>query len=185
MNRFTLPGLSLLAAGVLCAAGAFAQLKPPEGMIAPAPGPAAPSAPSGPAQGAGAPPPQSDPTTREFRDCIRSAQEGMEAKKQDDPAAIGTCLTAETKRQEGKLASAAGKAALSLTGAEKKRLDDANGAWRRYRDANCGFYSDAKISALAAAEFADCSLRHTISRALEVETIASVAARRNASKSGK
>ena len=196
MKFFPPASLALLA--LLTAGSALAQLTPPgqssgSGLTLPGQGPGGAasggaSAPAGaassqaPQQSA---PPQQDPMSREFRDCVKNAQEAMEAKKQDNPAAIHACLTGEVKRQEGKIAAATVKAGDNLTGAEKKRLDDANSAWRRFRDANCGFYADAKGAPPANLENADCTLRLTVGRGLEVDAIVGASARREASKAGK
>jgi uncharacterized protein YecT (DUF1311 family) len=192
-----LPMASLALIALLSAGSAVAQLNPGQssggGLSLPgqAPGgtaaggasaPASAPAPSAPQQSA---PPQQDPMSREFRDCIKNAQDAMEAKKQDNPAAIHGCLTGEIKRHEGKIAVASKKASDSLTGAEQKRLEEANTAWRRFRDANCGFYADAKGAPPANLENADCTLRLTVGRALEVDAIVGAAARREASKTGK
>ena len=201
MKIFPTLSVTLLAAA-LTAGNALAQLNPGQssgsGLTLPGPGPGGGAAPGGTGAPGGAPsgapssqtqqpsaPPQQDPMSREFRDCIKSAQDAMEAKKQDNPAAIHACLSGEVKRHEGKIAAATKKAGDNLTGAEKKRLDDANSAWRRFRDANCGFYADAKGAPPANLENADCALRLTVGRGLEVDAIVGASARREASKAGK
>ena len=183
--------LGAVLASLITAGSAFAQLNPGQssggGLTlpgAPAGGAAAPAPSGAPAQQQSAPP-QQDPMSREFRDCMKTAQDSMEAKKQDDPAAIHACLTGEVKRHEGKIAASAKKAGANLTGAEQKKLEEANTAWRRFRDANCGFYADAKGAPPANLENADCTLRLTVGRGLEVDAIAGASARREAAKSGK
>lgn len=163
-----------LLAGLLIAGAAHAQLTIPSttsGAPATTPAPAAPQPP--------------DPTTKEFRDCVKAAQDAMEAKKADDPAAIHACLSSEIKRHEGKLGAASGRAAKSLSASEKKRLDDANSAWRRFRDANCALFADPKGAPPANLENADCTLGMTVRRAQEIDALANAAARREAAKSAK
>ena len=184
---------SLALIALLSAGSAVAQLAAPgqssgTGLTLPGQSGGGISAPGGapasqaPQQSAPQPP---DPMSREFRDCIKNAQDAMEAKKQENPAAIHACLTGEVKRHAAKISAASKKAGENLTGAEQKRLADANTAWLRFRDANCGFYADAKGAPPANLENADCTLRLTVGRALEVEAVAGAAARREASKSNK
>ncbi len=166
--------LTLAAAAALLAASAHAQLTAPPGLTLP---PAAPSAPA-PAPAPSAPPQQQDPMTPEFRDCVKKTKEAMDAKKQEDFPAILGCLSSETKRQEGRMARSVTKAGTSLNAGEKKLLDEANTAWRRFRDANCNFYADPKAPPPANLENADCLLNLTVGRAQEMEMLAVQAARR-------
>ena len=178
---------------VLAAGSAMAQLNPGQpsgsGLSVPGQSPGSTAAPAGATPAAPAPqqsaPQQQDPMSRDFRECIKNAQDAMEAKKQENPAAIHACLTGEVKRQEGRIAASSKKAGDNLTGIEKKRLDDANTAWRRFRDANCGFYADAKGEPPANLENADCTLRLTVGRGVEVDAIVGASARREAAKAGK
>ena len=123
--------------------------------------------------------------TPEFRDCVKKTKEAMEAKKQEDLPAILGCLLAEIKRQEGRVSSSAAKAVKSLSAEEKKRLDEANTAWRRFRDANCTFYADPKGALPANLENADCVLNLTTGRAQEMAQVADLAGRREAARAGK
>ena len=154
----------------------FAQLRAPSAPLAPPPAPAAPAA-SQPMASPPAAPGQQDPLTRDFRDCIQKAQAAMQAKKADDPAAIHLCLTAEVKRQDGKLASATQKMAKSLPPEGKKRLDAANADWRRFRNSECNFIADENGPPPGNLENANCKLRMTTIRALEMDGSASMLAR--------
>lgn len=177
MNRMPyvlVQSIAAIACGALSANCAFAQLRLPEGGAAP--GTSAPAPASAPA-GAAAPQ-QQDPMTTEFRDCVKRTKEAMEAKKQEDLPAILGCLTAEVKRQESRMNSSAGRAAKNLSANEKKALDEANTAWRRFRDANCAFYADPKSPPPAILENADCQLNLTVGRGQEMEMLAQNAARR-------
>ena len=122
--------------------------------------------------------------TPEFRDCVKRTKEAMEAKKQEDLPAILGCLTAEVKRQEGRMSNWTGRAAKYLSAPEKKALDEANTAWRRFRDANCAFYADPKAPLPAGLENADCQLNLTVGRGQEMEVLAQNAARRAEAKAG-
>ena len=168
--------IAAIACGALSATCAFAQLRLPEGGAAPAPGASSPAPASAPA-GAAAPQ-QQDPMTTEFRDCVKRTKDAMEAKKQEDLPAILGCLTAEVKRQEGRMNASAGRATKNLSANEKKALDEANTAWRRFRDANCAFYADPKAPPPASLENADCQLNLTVGRGQEMEMLAQNAARR-------
>ena len=191
MKIFPAASITLLAAA-LTTGNAMAQLNPGpssgSGLTLPGPAPGGAGTPPGgaaPAAQQPSAPQQPDPMSREFRDCMKSAQDAMEAKKLDNPAAIHACLTGEVKRFEAKIAASTKKAGDNLTSAEKKRLEDANSAWRRFRDANCGFYADAKGAPPANLENADCTLRLTVGRSLEVDAIVGASARREAAKAGK
>lgn len=121
--------------------------------------------------------------TAEFRECVKTSKEAMDAKKQEDLPAILGCLSAEVKRQEGRLSGSVGRAAKSLTGDEKQKLDAANTAWRTFRNANCNFYADPKGAPPANLENADCLLNLTVGRAQEMDMLAANAARRAEAKS--
>ena len=168
--------LTLAAAAALLAVSAHAQLTAPPGVMQPPPG-SAPVAPA-PAPAPSAPSQQQDPMTPEFRDCVKKTKEAMEAKKQEDFPAILGCLSGETKRQEGRMARFVTKAGASLNAGEKKMLDEANTAWRRFRDANCNFYADPKGAPPISLENADCLLNLTVGRAQEMEMLSVQAARR-------
>lgn len=191
MKIFPAASITLLAAA-LTTGNAMAQLNPGpssgSGLTLPGQaqgGAGTPPGGSAPAAQQPSAPQQPDPMSREFRDCMKSAQDAMEAKKLDNPAAIHACLTSEVKHFEAKIAASTKKARDNLTSAEKKRLEDANSAWRRFRDANCGFYADAKGAPPANLENADCTLRLTVGRSLEVDAIVGASARREAAKAGK
>lgn len=150
---------------------AAAQLKPPAGMSPGAP-PQAAQQPQGEA------PPQSDPVTREFRACLQKAQAAMQARNAEDPAALLACLNGELKRQESKIAGISGQISKAIPAEGKKRFEEANTAWRRYRDTNCLFLADPKISPQAAVGNADCMLKFTVQRGVDVERLSSMAAQR-------
>ena len=171
--------ISIASLCVFIATPAIAQLR------APAPPPAgAPSSSSQEAAAAPAPnaPQQVDPLTREFRDCIQKAQAAMQAKNAEDLGLIRNCLTGEVKRQEARFSQHLSKLTAALAPEEKKKLDAANSAWRRYRDANCAFYGDpAGVPPLAVTN-AECTLKFTVDRTLELERLSLVVAQREQAK---
>jgi uncharacterized protein YecT (DUF1311 family) len=152
-----------------------AQLKAPA-PPPPAAGPAMGSAPQGPAGG----PPQVDPLTRDFRECIQKAQTAMQAAKADDPGAIHACLTAEIKRQDSRLANATQKVLKVIPPEARKKLETANADWRRYRGSECGFMAEENGPAPANLQNADCRLRMTTLRAADLDNLASMLARQEA-----
>ena len=134
------------------------------------------SAPQGPAGG----PPQVDPLTREFRECIQKAQTAMQAAKADDPGAIHACLTAEIKRQDSRLANATQKVLKVIPPEARKKLETANADWRRYRGSECVFMAEENGPAPANLQNADCRLRMTTLRAADLDNLASMLARQEA-----
>lgn len=152
-----------------------AQLKAP----APPPPATAPSMGAAP-QGQAGGPPQVDPLTREFRECIQKAQAAMQAAKADDPGAIHACLTAEIKRQDSRLVSATQKVTKIVPAESRKKLEAANADWRRYRGSECGFMADENGPPPANLQNADCRLRMTTMRAADLDNLASMLARQEA-----
>ena len=174
--------IAILAAGL--AAPAFAQLTMPGGAPPPPAAPGSVTAP-GPAGAPGQPPsgpPQADPLTRDFRGCIDKAQASMQAKKENDPEAIHACLAAEVKRQEVRFGQHSATLVKSMQEADKKRLEAANAAWRRFRDANCAFYADPKGIAPLRVTNADCTLNLTVNRVLELERLTTMFAQQEQAK---
>lgn len=165
-----------LVSTALFVSPAHAQLRMPGAGAPPAPGGEAQPAPGAPPQGQ----PQVDPLTKEFRDCIQKAQAAMQAKKADDPAAIHVCLTGEIKRQDAKLAGATQKALRVLPPEGKKRLETANADWRRFRGSECGFLAEEGAPPPGNLQNADCRLRMTTIRAMDLENLAGMLARQEA-----
>lgn len=164
MKLTKLAPLALLLAAAF-AGQAQAQTKAaPPAAAAPAPG----------APGNAAPPPSMpDPLSKAFHDCVQKVQDSAQAAKQPaDPAAAQVCFVAETRQQEGKVSAGVQRMAKGLTPAEKKRLDDANVAWRRFRDLECAFFADPKGTPVESANNAQCVLDRTIKRAIDMESLA-------------
>jgi uncharacterized protein YecT (DUF1311 family) len=170
-----LRSLALLTITLAASVPVSAQLKAP----APPPPAPAPIAGAGQQPPAGGPPP-ADPLTREFRDCIAKAQAAMQAAKADDPAAIHACMSAEIKRQDTRLANATQKVAKLVPSEGKKRLDVANSDWRRYRGSECGFMAEENSPPPGNLQNADCRLRMTTMRAVELDNLATMLSRQEA-----
>jgi len=173
--------LPALLAALLASGAAQAQLKmpspaEPSGPVAsPAPKPGAPSpAPAAPGQPNPnvAQPNMPDPVSKEFRACVQKVQDAGQATKQADPVAAQACFTAETKRQEGKIASSSQRISKGLNPGEKKRFDDANTAWRHFRDVECAFFADPKGNPVEAANNSQCVFDRSVRRALDIEGLA-------------
>jgi uncharacterized protein YecT (DUF1311 family) len=181
-----LPVVALTA--LLAALPALAQLRapPPPPPSQQGAGAGAPLSPGAGAPGPGAPAaPQQDPLSRDFRECMQKAQSSAQAKGgEGDAGAFMDCLTAEQKRQESKLAQVVGRLAKFIGTDDKKRLDEANAAWRRFRDANCTFFADPKGAPPINLRHADCRLNVTVGRALELDQLAGYLAQRPAATPG-
>jgi uncharacterized protein YecT (DUF1311 family) len=192
MKFFPAATVATCVVAALAAGNASAQLKAPEPtgplIVTPAPkGPGGPasappqSAPQGGPQGG---PPgggdQPDPLSKDFRACIQKVQDAAQAKGAADPVAAQSCFDSESRRQEAKIANANGRLTKFLSPGEKKRLDEANVAWRRFRDAECSFFAEPKSSPGEAASYAQCVLERTIKRGIDLEGLSMALAQRPA-----
>lgn len=79
------------------------------------------------------------------------------------------CIATETKAQDVRLNKAYKELMAQLTPERKKQLQEAQRAWLKYRDANCGFYADPDGGSLATVNSNDCFMTATASRAKELE----------------
>ena len=80
------------------------------------------------------------------------------------------CITAEFQRQDARLNKAYQAAMGDLQPPRKKQLQEAQRAWIKFRDANCGFYADPDGGSLARVSGNDCMLNATAARARELES---------------
>ena len=81
------------------------------------------------------------------------------------------CMLAETGRQDARL-NENYKRLLSKLGTERKNaLIEAQRAWIRFRDANCGFYADPEGGSAAAMAANECFLNATADRAKELQLL--------------
>ena len=79
------------------------------------------------------------------------------------------CITAEAQRQDARLNKAYKAVMADLSPARKKQLLEAQRAWLKFRDANCGFYYDPDGGTLARVNANDCMMTATAERARELE----------------
>ena len=79
------------------------------------------------------------------------------------------CITAETKRQDVQLNKVYKALMAELSAPRKTQLQEAQRAWIKYRDVNCGFYYDPDGGTLAAVNANDCVMSATANRARELE----------------
>lgn len=81
------------------------------------------------------------------------------------------CLGAETRLQDARLNATYKLLMADVSAARKKQLQDAQRAWIKYRDANCGFYADPEGGTLANVSASDCMMQMTLHRAHELEML--------------
>jgi uncharacterized protein YecT (DUF1311 family) len=75
------------------------------------------------------------------------------------------CILAETMRQDARLIS-------KLPTERKNALVEAQRAWIKFRDANCGFYADPEGGSAARMTANECFLNATADRAKELRLLA-------------
>jgi uncharacterized protein YecT (DUF1311 family) len=81
------------------------------------------------------------------------------------------CILAETGRQDARL-NENYKRLLSKLGTERKNtLIEAQRAWIKFRDANCGFYADPEGGSAARMAANECFLNATVDRAKELQLL--------------
>lgn len=189
MKFFPAAAMATCVLAALAAGNASAQLKSPEPagpliVTPPAKGPgqaAPPAAPQGGPQGGPQGADQPDPLSKDFRGCIQKVQDGAQQKGGADPVAAQACFESESRRQEAKIANANQRLTKFLSPAEKKRLDEANLAWRRFRDSECSFFAEPKGSPTEAASYSQCVLDRSIKRGIDLDGLSQALAQRAAS----
>jgi uncharacterized protein YecT (DUF1311 family) len=87
------------------------------------------------------------------------------------PAMID-CISAELKRQDALLNENYRKLMASLSTKRKKPLQEAQRAWLKFRDTNCGFYYDPDGGTAARVDANECVLNATADRAKELAQLA-------------
>ena len=103
--------------------------------------------------------------TKEYLACVGKA-EGMADKTLD-------CVSAEFDRQDSRLNDAYKKLISKLSKERAKSLVEAQRAWIKFRDANCGFYHDPDGGSAAHIAGNECMLNATVDRANELENLLS------------
>ena len=81
------------------------------------------------------------------------------------------CIGAETQRQDARLNKVYKALAANLSPERKKQLQEAQRAWIKFRDANCGFYYDPDGGSMARVSANDCVMTMTGNRAKELENL--------------
>ena len=81
------------------------------------------------------------------------------------------CISAELKRQDVRLNENYNKLMSKLSGVRKKALVEAQRAWIKFRDADCGFYYDPEGGSSAHMASNECVLNATADRANELRSL--------------
>src|SRR5215813_1018998 len=82
------------------------------------------------------------------------------------------CILAETRRQDARLNENYKRLISKLATERKNALVEAQRAWIRFRDANCGFYADPEGGSAARVTAHECLLNATVDRAKELRLLA-------------
>ena len=82
------------------------------------------------------------------------------------------CILAETIRQDARLDENYKRLISKLATERKNALVEAQRAWIRFRDANCGFYADPEGGSAARVTAHECLLNATVDRAKELRLLA-------------
>jgi uncharacterized protein YecT (DUF1311 family) len=83
------------------------------------------------------------------------------------------CILAETRRQDARLNENFKKLMSELGTERKKALVEAQRAWIKFRDTNCGFYADPEGGSAARMAANECILNSTVDRAKELQLLTS------------
>jgi uncharacterized protein YecT (DUF1311 family) len=81
------------------------------------------------------------------------------------------CILAETRRQDTRLNENFKRLLSKLATERKNSLVEAQRAWIRFRDANCGFYGDPEGGSAARMAANECILNSTADRAKELKLL--------------
>jgi uncharacterized protein YecT (DUF1311 family) len=89
------------------------------------------------------------------------------------PSTIETmdCIDAETTRQDAKLNKAYKKLITSATPSAKAKVQEAQRAWIKMRDADCAYFQELDGGTRGAVNFSDCIMMHTKQRAEYLSTL--------------
>lgn len=82
------------------------------------------------------------------------------------------CISAEFSRQDARLNENYKRLMSKLSSKRKAGLLEAQRAWIKFRDANCGFYYDPEGSSAAHLASNSCMLNATADRATELKSLA-------------
>jgi uncharacterized protein YecT (DUF1311 family) len=81
------------------------------------------------------------------------------------------CITAETTRQDARLNENYKKLMSKISAKRREALLEAQRAWVKFRDANCGYYYDPHGGSAAHLASVDCVLSATADRATELKNL--------------
>ena len=84
---------------------------------------------------------------------------------------MNNCILAETRRQDARLNENYKRLISRLATERKKALVEAQRAWIKFRDANCGFYADPEGGSAARVTANECFLNATADRAKELRLL--------------
>jgi len=101
--------------------------------------------------------------TEEFSKCLNQAN-GVTSE-------MISCILAETTRQDGQLNEQYKKLMSKLSAERSKALIEAQRAWIRFRDANCGFYNDPQGGSAAQLASHECFLNAIADRVNELKLL--------------
>jgi len=104
-------------------------------------------------------------TTTKYSICVQNS-EGVTSKILD-------CISAELDQQDSRLNEACKKLMSKLPKDRKQSLIEAQRAWIKFREANCGFYHDPNGGSAAHMAGNECFLNATVDRAEELEKLLS------------
>jgi uncharacterized protein YecT (DUF1311 family) len=103
--------------------------------------------------------------TQEYSTCLNQSN-GVTAE-------MTNCILAETARQDAKLNERYKKLISKLSKQRQTALIEAQRAWIRFRDANCGFYDDPEGGSAARLIANECFLKAIVDRAEELKLLTS------------
>lgn len=101
--------------------------------------------------------------TEEFSKCLNQAN-GVTSE-------MISCVLAETTRQDAQLNEQYKKLMSKLSDERSKALIEAQRAWIRFRDANCGFYNDPQGGSAAQLSSHECFLNVIADRVKELKLL--------------
>ena len=84
---------------------------------------------------------------------------------------MNNCILAETRRQDARLNENYKRLISRLATERKNALVEAQRAWIRFRDSNCGFYADPEGGSAARVTANECFLNATADRAKELRLL--------------
>ena len=101
--------------------------------------------------------------TQEYLTCLKKSN-GVTAE-------MINCILAETRRQDARLNENYKRLISRLATERKNALVEAQRAWIKFRDANCGFYADPEGGSAARVTANECFLNATADRAKELRLL--------------